>query len=218
LPLEDLPQPIKELILTACNFDDYEPLPNSYSITEIIYCIRKIYFRHTLPKKSIDLKSASNFFRGNLWDRTFTSQFKRNQIRSTYRCKNVPISISGKFDFIDEKGVLTDLKSPATLFFVKREGKPSTQYEKQVRFYCYTNAISKGQIMYYDGADCIKYPVEVTEENCHELIQEIEHKAKLLYHARQTGEAPTKEQSNPEEWECNCCEYLIECCKEHNHA
>jgi len=200
--------------MNASNFDDYEPLPNSYSITEIIYCIRKINFRHTLPKRPIDLKSANNFFRGNLWDRTFTPQFKRNQIRSTYRCESVPISISGKFDFIDENGILTDLKSPANLFFVKNAGKPSIQYEKQVRFYCYTNAIPKGQIMYWDGNDCIKYPVEITKENCYELINEIENKANILYHSRQTGKSPTRQQSNPEEWECNCCEFLIRCCIE----
>jgi hypothetical protein len=211
MTLEDLPQPIKDLILNASKMDDYEPLPNSYSITEIICCLRKIHFRRTLPKKQIDLKSANNFFRGNLWDRTFTSQFKRNQVRSTYRCTSVPISISGKFDFIDENGILTDLKCPASLFFVKREGKVSPQYEKQILFYCYTNAIPQGQIMYWDGAECLKIPVEVTEENCYDLIREIENKATILYEAKQTGKAPTREQSKPEEWECKCCDFQMEC-------
>lgn len=215
MPLEDLPKPIQDLIINAsAGLDDYEPMPNSYSITEMIGCLRKLCFRRTLPKKRIELKSANNLFRGNLWDRTFTSQFKRNQVRSTHRCTTVPISISGKFDFIDEHGVLTDLKAPASLFFVKREGKPSTQYEKQIRFYCYTNAIAKGQIMYWDGSDCLKYPIEVTEENCKVLIQELENKAAILYNFRQTGQLPTREQSNPEDWECKCCDFIIECAKE----
>lgn len=189
-------------------------MPNSYSITEIIYCTRKLHYRRNKPKKNIDLKSANNFFRGNLWDRTFTSQFKRNQVRSTYRCTNVPISISGKFDFIDENGILTDLKSPANLFFVKQQGKPSEEYEKQILFYCYTNAIQQGQIMYWDGSDCIKYPIQITQEACQTLIKELEIKAAILYESRQTGKTPSREQSNPADWECKCCEFLIECCKE----
>jgi hypothetical protein len=68
--------------------------------------------------------------------------------------------------------------------------------------------------MYWDGADCLKYPVEITDENCKTLIQELENKAKILYEARQTGTLPTREQSTPEDWECKCCDFVIECTKE----
>ena len=65
--------------------------------------------------------------------------------------------------------ILTDLKSPGSLYFVKQQGKASMEYEKQILFYCYTNAMPKGQIMYWDGVDCIKYPIVVTEESCQSL-------------------------------------------------
>lgn len=68
--------------------------------------------------------------------------------------------------------------------------------------------------MYWDGSDCLKYPIEVTEEACQNLVKEMETKAAILYESRQTGVPPTREQSKPEDWECKCCEYLIECCKE----
>jgi hypothetical protein len=70
--------------------------------------------------------------------------------------------------------------------------------------------------MYWDGSECLKIPIEVTEENCYDLIREIENKAAILYEAKQTGKPPTREQSNPEDWECRCCEFQIECCTQEN--
>jgi len=124
LPLEDLPQPIKDSILNEQNNDNYEAMPNSYAITDLLYCLRKKFYQKTQPKKPLDLETAVHFHRGNLWDKDFCSKFKRNQIRCTYRCKNIPISISGKFDFLDENNIITDLKSPAELFYVEQAGKP----------------------------------------------------------------------------------------------
>lgn len=212
---ETLPQTIKDYIITQANNDTYEAMQNTYSITTVLYCIRKKYFQQTLPKKPFDLKTSVNFYRGNLWDRNFTGLFKRNQIRSTYRCRNVPITISGKFDFIDENGVLTDLKCPSDLYYVERDGKPSEAYRKQVLFYCYTNAQTKGQVMYWNGNKCIIYPVEVTDENCRELIEELESKVMLLWSAFQTGKPPSKQACNPESYECrSMCDFSKECSEE----
>lgn len=212
---ETLPNPIKEMMLKQADNDTYEPMPNSYAITTLLYCLRKRYFQQTLPKKLTELKTAVNFYRGNLWDRNLTGLFKRNQVRSTYRCRNVPISISGKFDFLTEDGVITDLKCPATLYYVKKDGQPSIHYKKQVLFYAYCNAINKAQIMYWDGSECLIYPVEVTDENCRELIDELESKAMILWSAFQRGKAPAKNVCNPEPWECRSgCDFKTECCGE----
>ena len=211
MSVDNLPQPIKDSILNECNFDDYEAMPNNFSITEILYCLRKKYFQKTLPKKPIDLETAIHFHRGNIWDRDFCSKFKRSQVRCTYRCKNIPITISGKFDFLDENNIITDLKSPADLFYVERDGKPNKHYEQQVRFYCYCNAIPQGQVMYWNGAKCIKYPVEITDQNCEELITEIEYRAFILWNSLQENKVPDRHILPPQEWECKKCDFKEEC-------
>lgn len=210
MPLEDLPQPIKDHIFAQCNQDDYEPMQNCYSITEVLYCLRKCRLKRTNPHKPItDLKTANNFYRGNTHDRNFTSLFKRNQIRCTYRCRNVPRTVSGKFDFIDENGILTDLKSPASLYYVKQYGI-SSSYTKQIIFYCYNNSIPQGQYLGYDGGDALKIPIDVSEEKCREVINEVEGRVAILFASEQTGKLPTKAQSTPEKWECPC-EYSEYC-------
>lgn len=211
MSVENLPQPIKDMILRKANEDNYEPMPNNFSITELLYCLRKKYFQKKLPKKPVDLKTANNFFRGNVWDNIFSSQFKRNQIRCTYRCRNIPISISGKFDFLDENNIITDLKSPADLYYIECNNKVSEAYRKQVLFYCYCNAIPQGQVMYWDGSKCLKLPVEVTEESCKQLIEEIESRAFILWYALQQNRPPTKDASKPESWECGFCSFQEEC-------
>jgi len=211
MSLDNLPGPIKDSIIAESNFDNYEAMPNNFSITELLYCLRKKYYQKTLPKKPVDLETAVHFHRGNVWDKDFSSKFKRNQIRCTYRCRNIPVSISGKFDFLDENNIITDLKSPADLFYVERAGTPSLPYQKQVRFYCYCNAIPQGQVMYWNGAKCLKYPVEITEQNCNELIEEIESRALILWNSLHDGKAPNRQLCNPEAWECKKCDFFTEC-------
>lgn len=212
MSIDNLPQPIKDAIINENNFDDYEAMPNNFGITEVLYCLRKKYYQKTLPKKPINLETAVNYHRGNVWDRDFCSKFKRNQVRSTYRCHTVPIAVSGKFDFLDENNVITDLKSPGDLYYVEREGKPNSHYEKQVRFYCYTNAIPRGQVMYWNGGPkCIKYSVEITDEKCEELINEIEARVCILYNSLQNSQAPNITTFPPEDWECKKCDWITEC-------
>jgi CRISPR-associated exonuclease Cas4 len=218
LTLDDLPHPIKKMMLDeANNKDDYQSMPNCYHITELVGCIRKAYYRKTLPKKDLNLETAKNFHRGNTWDKDFCRCFKHNQVRVTHRCQKVPISISGHFDFLNEDNptepIITDLKSPKTLFYIEREGKPSEQYRKQVLFYCWCSAISKGAILYWDGHKALTYPVEATDEACHLLIDELETKSLMLYMALRTGKPPNKDAYIIEPWECQYCNYQEECNK-----
>lgn len=216
MTLENLPNPIKEKILKEANNDEnYEPMPNSYHITELVGCIRKAYYRRVLPKKNIGLDTANNFHRGKLWDRDFCGCFKHNQVRVTYRCQKVPISISGHFDFLNQDDpdnpVITDLKAPKTLFYVERDGKPSEHYRQQVLFYCYCTAISKGAVMYWDGSKPLIYPIEVSDIACVELIDSLESKASILWISIKNRKAPSKEVCTPENWECQYCEFTEEC-------
>ncbi len=203
------------LLNEANTDDDYEPMPNSYHITELVGCLRKTFYKRTQPKKPVNLEFANNFHRGKLWDKDFCRCFKHNQVRVTYRCRNIPISISGHFDFLNNDNpnapVITDLKSPKTLFYVEKEGKPSEHYRKQVLFYCYCTAINQGAVMYWTGVKPLTFPVEVSEDSCRFLIEELEGKCLALWMALKHHRAPSLEASNPEAWECKLCDFKSKC-------
>jgi hypothetical protein len=120
----------------------------------------------------------------------------------------VPITISGKYDFLTQDGVLTDLKTTKSLYFING---PSPEYIAQVRFYAYLNSIERAQILYVDLGDAKVFPVEVG--NCEQLLTELEVKAAQLYYALQFHAAPEKSDAVPI-WLCEKCEYSEEC----NHA
>jgi hypothetical protein len=206
LSLEDLPQPIKDEILKKANDGDYQNKPNTYSITELLYCIRKAYLKRVHPKP-LTLKQAFNVYRGQIFDHLWTPLFRHNQVRCTYRCKNIPITISGKYDFLTADNILTDLKTTKTLYYIN---EPSSEYIAQVRFYAWLNSIEKAQIVYIDFGDCKVFPVEVGD--CTLLLEDIEAKATILYWALQRGKPPEKDANSPE-WLCKNCEYGQECNK-----
>jgi hypothetical protein len=204
LPLEDLPKPIQDHILKNTNFDDYIAKPNTYSVTDLLYCLRKTYFKKYHPKPTT-LESAFNLYRGKVFDQLWTPLFKHNQVRCTHRIKNYPITISGKYDFIDEKGILTELKTAKSLFYINEAGP---EYIKQVRFYAYVNAIDKAQIVYVDFGSVKVFPIEVGD--CTQLIEELESKAILLWTAYQKGTPPQRCPDTPQ-WLCGKCDYQEEC-------
>jgi CRISPR-associated exonuclease Cas4 len=207
LPLEDLPKEIKEHILRSANSEDYHSKPNTYSLTELLYCIRKAYYRRTQPKAT-ELEAAFNMYRGKVFDNLWSPLFQHNQVRSTYRCKNIPITISGKYDFLTKDNILTDLKTTKSLYFVN---EPSEEYKTQVRFYAWLNSIEKAQIVYIDFGDCKVFPVEVGD--CNEMLEALELKAEILFKSIQNKAVPFKPVTAPE-WMCKKCEYKEEC----NHA
>ncbi len=204
MTLEDLPEPIKNHILKTANYDDYIGKPNTYSVTELLYCIRKAYFKRTKPKHA-SLEQAYNLYRGKVFDQLWTPLFIHNQVRTTYRCKKIPITISGKYDFLTQDGILTDLKTAKSLYFIN---EPSPEYVAQVRFYAYLNSIEKAQIIYVDFGDCKVFPVEVGD--CTSLLEELDVKATQLYYALQLKQPPEKP-TTLHTWLCQKCEYSQEC-------
>lgn len=204
MPLEDLPKPIKDHILKSANCEDYHNKPNTYSLTELLYCIRKAYYRRTKPKPT-ELEAAFNIYRGKVFDNLWSPLFQHNQVRSTHRCKNIPITISGKYDFLTNDNILTDLKTTKSLYFVN---EPSEEYKTQVRFYAWLNSIEKAQIVYIDFGDCKVFPVEVGD--CKQLFEDLELKAETLYKSLQNKAVPYKSLTAPE-WMCKKCEYALEC-------
>ena len=205
LPLEDLPQPIKDHILRSTNNEEYHNKPNTYSLTELLYCIRKAYYRRTQPKPT-ELEAAFNIYRGKVFDNLWSPLFQHNQVRATHRCKNIPITISGKYDLIDETGALVDLKTAKSLYYIN---EPGHAYVQQVRFYAWLNSIQKAKIVYIDFGDAKVFDVEVGD--CQPLIEELEQKAAKLYYALKDNKPPEKTVLLSEMWLCQKCEYKTEC-------
>lgn len=181
--LEDLPEPIKEHILKTINDEPYEPMPNTYGVTELLGCIRQTHLKkiyeltHGKPKP-FNLNSSFAFYRGKLFDKAWTNLFKRNQIRCTYSVPNYPITISGHFDFIWDETIY-DLKTTKNLYFVN---KPSMSYCKQIRFYAYCNSLTKGKLLYIDMGDCKVFDIPVgPKSELEDTINEIKEKAITLY-------------------------------------
>ena len=204
MPLEDLPKEIKEHIIRSANGEDYHNKPNTYSLTELLYCIRKAYYRRTQPKPT-KLEAAFNMYRGKVFDTLWSPLFQHNQVRSTHRCKNIPITISGKYDFLTSDNILTDLKTTKSLYYVN---EPSEEYKIQVRFYAWLNSIEKAQIVYIDFGDCKVFPVEVGD--CNDMLEGLELKAEILYKSLQNKTVPYKPLTALE-WMCKKCEYQEEC-------
>lgn len=199
--IEDLPNPIKNHILAKVN-NEYKASPNTFNVTELLYCLRKAYF-HRLNPKPLALKAAWYIYRGELLDEVWTPLFRRYQVRCTYRCKSVPVAIVGKFDFLDENGVLTDLKTTKNLYYVD---EPKPEHVKQVRFYAWCNAVPKAQLIYADFGDAKVFPVEVGD--CSDLLEELEGKALCMYLCLKKEKPP--EAFGPE-WLCRICEYRDDC-------
>ncbi len=204
MTLEELPKPIKDQIMRSANSDDYVSKPNTYSVTELLYCVRKSYYKRTQPKPMV-LEQAFNLYRGKVFDNLWTPLFKHNQVRSTYRCRNIPITISGKYDFIDENGVLVDLKTTKSLYFIN---EPGLEYVKQVRFYAWLNSIEKARVLYIDFGNAKAFDVEVG--NCTTLLDELEAQATKLYYALKEGKPPERSLLIPN-WLCEKCDYKQEC-------
>jgi CRISPR-associated exonuclease Cas4 len=184
--LDDLPEPIKTDLLRCVNFHEYTPAIDSFGIKELIYCLRQTYLKRT-KTKPISLKVAAVINRGVMLDRRFTSLFPRNQIKVSYRCKNSPVSINGKLDFYDENNVLTELKFPVDL---KNVCGVSIADKKQVQFYAVCERQAVAQVLYFDGLDCKKYPVDVYGWEL--LFSELEVNAALLYHCLVYRQLPEK--------------------------
>jgi len=203
MPLSDLPKPIQEHILDKVN-EEYQSATNTFSLTELLYCIRKSYFRRTSPKP-LSLESSLFIYRGELLDEAWTPLFKRNQIRCTYRCKNIPAIISGRYDFLDgeDSDTIYDLKTVKTLHYIT---EPKKEHEIQIRFYAYMNAIPKARLLYMDFGDVRGFDVEVGD--CTQLLEDLEGKVTLLFWALQRGKPP--KEMGPA-WMCPNCEYKKEC-------
>lgn len=119
---ELLPKPIADHIRSSIK--SRENIPHVYHISELVYCLRKSYFRRVhLGRENRNLRGSWNIYRGSTFDSLWTPLFEINQ--HTLRVSRQGITIVGTFDFIYDDGlgpVLYDLKMPASTFFKIKSG------------------------------------------------------------------------------------------------
>ena len=199
--LEDLPQPVKDYILEEAH-KEYELKNYRFSISELVYCLKKPFYRRKHPVPA-DITKAWYFFRGRLFHEAFGKLFPKNEVPMTYRIKGTPIVVSGRLDIMHE-GRIIEFKTTNSLKYVS-EVKP--QHRKQAVFYAWCQGLDKAEVIYLDLNNVKKFEVKVEEA----VVDEIEMLAKTLYSSIQSDTPPPP--LNREKWECRkeFCEYYDEC-------
>jgi len=139
--LEYLPTPIKTHLRN--NMSKRPSIKNVYHVTEILYCLRKAYWKRMGGKNDFDLAGLWNIYRGNTFDKKWSPLFEHNQVTFKSERKHPEfedlITLTGTLDFIwvDESSldkVLYDLKMPKNVFYKKQYGAGKF-YKGQVQTY-----------------------------------------------------------------------------------
>jgi len=203
--LKELPNPILEHILTT-TLEEYEYRNETLHVTELLYCLRKAYLRRTHLDIEKELEQRWYLYRGSVFDRLWCELFPRNQIRITYRIPNGP-TIVGKIDFINKEGddlVLYELKTIANRYAIK-DG-PKEGHIKQAKFYAWCENIDVAKLVYVSFEGVKIFTVDCSD--AHEVVKELEERAKLLYNCLKKERLPPR---TDKEWECRYCEFRDIC-------
>lgn len=201
--LEYLPQPIKDYLRRSVG--RRPQLPHIYHVTELIYCLRKAYWRRVNPDSDgFSLKSQWNIFRGKTFDHLWSPLFEYNQ--GTYVVHRGGVSIQGTFDFLlahDGEIYLYDLKMPASVYYSKNRGA-SEHYKIQVKAYlalAHTNGklhgVHKARVMML-AEDLVIDEVEEDDD----VLGWLWERAFFLDHAI-TSHSLTNLPGPEYNWECN---------------
>ena len=175
-------------------------------VTELLYCLRRAYFRRIGVTAEQTDKSKWHFYRGLIFDKLWTGLFPRNQIRVTHRVPDGP-AIIGRFDFIiKENGedIICDLKTIANRWALKDGVKED--HVKQVKFYAWCENVQKARLIYVSFEGVKVYDIDCSDAD--QVVKELEEKAKLLYNYLTNKKLPPKTDRN---WECQNCEFRYLC-------
>lgn len=207
--IERLPKRIKEHIIDTVK-KDYVPPDDRIWVTEILYCLRKAWFRRKMPKP-IDIHSAWHLYRGiifhNIWEGLYDDKEKKIEIP----IYNTGAVLVAKYDFI-EGDTIYDLKWVADDYekFLVQRGA-SKPHKEQVQIYLHAKGMKKGGLIYLMSKSVKVFEFELEEDfNINEFLR----RALLLWDALKTN-TPAPKTFNPHE--CIYCEYKDECIKVENN-
>jgi hypothetical protein len=216
--LDDLPPAIKRQIIVSTDRTKVRD-NNHLDLTECIGCLRKAWFKRKFPL-SPSLRQRWYFYRGNVFDDLWTPLFERNQVRVTHRIRNskYPVVIAGRLDFLDEEKFVADLKTTDKIENIRKYGAKEDNV-KQLMFYCWYEATTKGRLYYISFKDAEMFEFDFKAKELEELVDEIEERAMVLYDSLLTSAPPPKDEKHTDSyWECNLsrdgeeyCEYRNKC-------
>lgn len=205
--LKELPNQILEHILTT-TLNDYEYRNETLHVTELLYCLRKAYFRRTQLDVEKELAQSWYQYRGSVFDQLWTGLFPRNQIRVTHRIPHGP-TIVGRIDFINQEGddlVLYELKTISNRYAIK-DG-PKGEHVMQAMFYAWCENISVAKLVYVSFEGVKIFTIDCSTEEPYQVVRALEERAKLLYDCLINERLPPRTEK---EWECRYCEFKDVC-------
>ena len=203
--LKELPSPILEHIITV-TLSEYEYRNETLHVTELLYCLRKAFFRRTRLDVEKELEQRWYLYRGSIFDQLWCGLFPRNQIRVTYRVPDGP-TIVGRIDFVnkeDDDLVLYELKTISNRYAIK-DG-PKEEHVKQVKFYAWCENIGVAKLVYVSFEGVRIFTVDCSCAN--EVVKELEERARHLYDCLRNDKLPPRTEK---EWECRYCEFKDIC-------
>ena len=201
--IEDLPQPILNDIYAGVSFKrEYQPLNENLQIKELLFCLRQSYLRRISPKPITDLRVALKIYSGMLWDKKLCALFPVNQKYVRYQCTQSPARINGKYDFLDGD-IVTELKIVDDVSMID---KPFWASQQQVRFYAFADNKEKAQVLYFDGKNAKRFPVDTN--NLEGLVNHLERYAGVFYGCLVNRQYPVKSCNGNG---CGNCEYAGVC-------
>jgi CRISPR/Cas system-associated exonuclease Cas4 (RecB family) len=203
----ELPQAIQDHIIKTTS-GEYEYRDKSVHVTELLYCLRKSYYRRTELSEEKEIEQRWFFYRGIIFDQLWTNLFPRNQVRVTHRISGGP-TIVGKIDFIemDDEPTLYELKTISNKYAIKNG--PKEEHVKQIKFYMWCENIEKVKLIYVSFAGIAIFEIDVSDAES--IVQELEETAKLLYDCLVNEKLPPKTDRN---WECKYCDFSELCSRE----
>jgi len=204
--LDALPEPIRHHILHSMHSNI--SIRHVYHVTELIYCLAKCYHNRVHGSTEPRLEQAWPIYRGNIFDDAWTQLFPLNQVPMLLEDRGV--YIVGKADFIHE-GVVYDLKTTASLYYILREAAPKPEHVEQVQTY---HELLRRQGHRVDGCRLI-----YLDFGNHPLIFEVEPDSETLHRIlirahrldRALSEGASQGIQNPADWECGYCEHSSHC-------
>ena len=211
--MEHLPEPILEHMKFSVH--ERPILPHIYHVTELLYCLRKAFFRRRNPDgPNYSLKSLWNIYRGRTFDNLWSPLFRENQ--QTYTIHRNGVTIIGTFDFlyVDQKEkILYDLKMPASTYYKKQYGAGQF-YHQQVQAYL-AMAHQNGNLKNVQRGRILMLAEDLLAEDVApdpKILKYLWKRAFKLDHALTVGN-PAQLTGPEADWECKAeyCESKTEC-------
>jgi hypothetical protein len=157
--LTDLPLPIQNDILKGvCFAPRRNPFSVNVGVKELLFCLRQSWLRRVCTKPITSLAVALRIYNGVIYDERFSRCFSKNQIYVNYQCRGSPAWINGRYDFYDNE-VLTELKIVDDVSEVTKAGHANVM---QLKFYAYCEKQTVAQLIYFDGCDAKRFPVDAS--------------------------------------------------------